>query len=87
MVVFGLLIISNRGLNVKKQVIEDGQAAVGHLMSARAAVERFDFAAASDDFTRAYEQFGRARDDLGIFNTRLGTILAKLPGGDQHAGR
>lgn len=82
-VIAGLLVISNRGLKVKEEVVEDGRAAVGHLMSARAAVERFDFAAASDDFTRAYEEFGRARDDLGLFNTRMGMILAKLPGGGQ----
>lgn len=82
-VVAGLLMVSNKGIKVKRQVVKDGQAAVEHLMNARDAVERFDFNAASDDFSRAYERFGQARDDLGIFNTRLGSILSKLPGGEE----
>lgn len=81
LVVAGLLVVSNQGLHIRRHVINDGGAAVGQLVSARAAVERFDFAAAADGFSRAYEQFGQARDDLGIFNTRLGGILAQLPGG------
>lgn len=81
MVIVGLIVVSERGIRVKEKVLEDGQTAVGHLMNARDAVQRFDFAAASDGFALAYQEFGQASEDLGIFNTRLGQILAKLPGG------
>ncbi|HXV26499.1 MAG TPA: DUF4012 domain-containing protein [Candidatus Paceibacterota bacterium] len=80
-VVAGLLIVSNQGIKVRDRVVQGGRAAIAHLFRARESVESFRFDEASDGFALAYAQFSTARDDLAVFDSWLGTVLSRLPGG------
>lgn len=79
-VVGGLLYISNYGLHVKGRIVQQGSAAINHLLSAKNNLERFDFDAAEMDFTQAQQRFTAAAGEMDVLGPNLIGLSGKIPG-------
>ena len=86
---FGLLLIAltfsgvflwQSGFKLKNDVVEKGNQAVGNLEQAEAALGRFDFASAANNFSLAYENFSSASSNLNLLGNSLSSFLGDLPG-------
>lgn len=79
-VIAGLLYISQYGLRLKSSVVRQGNAAVSSLLLARDDLEKFDLAAASDDFSLAAEKFSAATEEMETLGPGLLGLASKIPG-------
>lgn len=79
-VVAGLLYVSENGFRIKSRVVQQGNAAIASLVSARDDLERMDLAAAQQSFTSAAENFQAAQDQLGTVGSWLLKLIGTLPG-------
>lgn len=80
-VVISLVIIVRYGLNVRRQVVQQGSAAVTDLQTAHEDLKTLDFKNASQDFFSAYANFSKAGNSLNVFGAGITDILSALPGG------
>jgi len=79
-VIAGLLMVSQYGVKVKGRVVEQGNAAIGHLMTARADLESFDFEGAKTSLERSAEEFGEASRELDALGPSLVKLISRIPG-------
>lgn len=68
------------GLNIKNQLIIEGNLAVANLESAGENIKKMDFISASDDFAQAYKEFSKASDNLNFLGEGVSSLLSDLPG-------
>lgn len=79
-VVAGLLYISQYGAHLKTRVVQQGNAAIAHLMSAKSELERMDWEAARDDFSQAKDRFDQAGQQLDVLGSSATKLVSKVPG-------
>src|SRR3989344_2095856 len=84
-VVVALLVVGGLGWQlhpekIQQQVMANGNQGVGNLEEAKAAIQRFDFAGASNNFALAYDDFSQAAGNLNLLGNSLTGFLADLPG-------
>lgn len=79
LVVLGFM--TRYGFHLKRQIVEQGSAAVTNLQTAQEDLKALDFKTASEDFFSAYANFSKAEDNLNVFGATITGILADLPGG------
>src|SRR3989344_8831498 len=68
------------GFKLKNDVAEKGNQAVGNLEQAKAALGRFDFASAANNFSLAYENFSSASSNLNLLGSSISSFLGDLHG-------
>ena len=66
--------------NLQTQVAQSGNKAVENLETAKADIEKFDFASAAGHFALAYENFSSASSDLNLLGNSLSSFLGEIPG-------
>ena len=66
--------------NLQTQVAQNGNKAVENLETAKADIEKFDFASAAGHFALAYENFSSASSDLNLLGNSLSSFLGEIPG-------
>ncbi|MBI2677105.1 MAG: DUF4012 domain-containing protein [Candidatus Yanofskybacteria bacterium] len=76
-VFFGLFKLKN---NLQTEVAQSGNEAVENLETAKADIEKFDFASAARHFALAYESFSSASSDLNLLGNSLSSFLGEIPG-------
>ncbi|MBI2057436.1 MAG: DUF4012 domain-containing protein [Candidatus Yanofskybacteria bacterium] len=76
-VFFGLFKLKN---NLQTEVVQSGNEAVKNLETAKADIEKFDFASAAIRFALAYESFSGASSNLNLLGNSLSSFLGDLPG-------
>lgn len=74
-----LLYVSQYGIRTKEAIVEQGNAAIGHLVSAKESAERLDLDEARDEIARAEDQFNGAARELEKFNGVI-SVLSHVPG-------
>lgn len=79
-IVAGLLYVSEYGLHMKSKVIQQGSAAVGHMVAAKDQLERLNWSGAHDRFELAKSGFAQASSQLGILGPSVTGFLARIPG-------
>lgn len=83
-VIVGLLYVTQYGLSMKGRVIQQGSAAIGHLMSAKDNLEQFNLESAQADLEKASEEFKNANELIpnipGIGSLRTGKELLRAGG-------
>jgi len=79
-VIAGLLMISQYGVKVKGRVIQQGDAAIGHLMEARGDLEVFDFDAARTSLQKSAAEFDDASRELDALGPSLVGLISHIPG-------
>lgn len=80
LVIAGLLYMSQYGVKVKTRVVQEGNAAIGYLMSAKDSLEHFDVEHAKTDLTKAQTQFDSASRELDVLGPSFITLISHLPG-------
>jgi len=79
-IVLALVIFGKYNLDVKNEILSEGNSAVRNLQDANENLKNLDFTAASNNFSRAYEEFSNAGDSLNFLGKGISTLLADLPG-------
>lgn len=84
-VVVGLGLISfmffgHYGLNIRNQLIIEGNSAVANLENAGENIKNMDFVSASDNFTQAYQEFSEAGNNMNFMGAGISSLLSDLPG-------
>lgn len=64
----------------KEKVAQGGNEAVKNLESAKADVEKFDFASAAKNFNLAYANFSSASNNLNLLSSAFTSFLGEIPG-------
>jgi hypothetical protein len=75
-----LLYISQYGFQLKGRVIQQGSAAIGHLIAARDSIEQLDVQSAQNQLSLAQSEFSKASDTLNILGPQLTRLLSHIPG-------
>lgn len=73
-------LLKSYGLNIKNQILKDGNSAVKSLEAAEGNLKSFDFKEASVNFTKAYEDFSKASGNLNLFGSSMSSLISHLPG-------
>lgn len=79
-VIAGLLYVSRYGLSVRTRAIQQGSAAMAHMMAARDDLTSMDLSAAHDDLAAARDGFESAGKELNLVGPTLLSVLSKIPG-------
>ncbi|MEK7092940.1 MAG: DUF4012 domain-containing protein, partial [Patescibacteria group bacterium] len=79
-VVAGLLYVSQYGGKVKNRVVQQGNAAIGYLMSAKDSLEQLDVEGAKTDLNQAREQFDGASRELDMLGPSFINLISHIPG-------
>lgn len=84
LVIAGLLAVSQYGGSVRGRVVQQGDAAIAHLMDAKDSLEQFDLAKAETDLQQASAEFKSANDLIpnipGIASIQTGKNLLRAGG-------
>ncbi len=80
LVIAGLLFISQYGIKMKGRVVQQGNAAIGSLLSAKNDLESFNFESAKLNLARSAEQFSEASKELDAFGPSLVGLISHIPG-------
>lgn len=68
------------GMNLKNEVVKDGNQAISNLNNAESDLKNFNFKGASMSFKKAYEDFSKAGESINFLGSTLGNFLSSLPG-------
>lgn len=79
-VVAGLLYVSQYGGQVKNRVVQQGNAAIGYLVSAKDSLEQLDVEGAKTDLNQARVQFDGASRELDMFGPAFVNLISHIPG-------
>ncbi len=79
-VVAGLLYVSQYGVKVRTRVVQQGNAAIGYLVSAKSSLEQLDVENAKSDLNQARDQFDGASRELDMLGPSLVTLISHIPG-------
>jgi hypothetical protein len=80
LVVAGLLYVSQYGLKVKGRVVQQGNAAIGYLVSAKDSIEQLNVDQARADLDQARSAFDGASHELDILGPSFVNLISKIPG-------
>ena len=64
----------------REKVVQDGNEAVQNLESAKADIEKLDFASAAKNFSLAYHNFSSASGSLNLLSSSFTSFLGDIPG-------
>ncbi|MEK7121268.1 MAG: DUF4012 domain-containing protein [Patescibacteria group bacterium] len=76
-------VFGHYGLNIKNQLIIEGNSAVANLENAGENIKNMDFVSASGNFTQAYQEFSKAGDNMNFMGAGISSLLSDLPGFDK----
>ena len=79
-VIAGLLYMSRYGLSIRTRAIQQGSAAMAHMISARDELASLDLTAAHDDLSAARDGFDSAGKELNLVGPTMLTLISKIPG-------
>ncbi|HTP56677.1 MAG TPA: DUF4012 domain-containing protein, partial [Candidatus Paceibacterota bacterium] len=79
-VVVGLLYVSRYGLSVKTRAVQQGSAAMAHMIAARDELSSMDLASAHTDLVAAHDGFAAAGKELNVIGPALLGLVSKIPG-------
>ena len=79
-VVAGLLYVSQYGGHVKDRVVQQGNAAIGYLVSAKDNLEQLDVEQAKTNLNDAREQFDGASRELDMLGPSFVNVISHIPG-------
>ncbi|HUO75345.1 MAG TPA: DUF4012 domain-containing protein [Candidatus Paceibacterota bacterium] len=79
-VIVGLLYVSRYGLSVRTRAIQQGSAAMAHMVAAKDDLSSMDIAAAHTDLTAARDGFDAAGSELNLIGPTLVSLISKIPG-------
>src|SRR3989344_413257 len=77
---FGLTVFGYYGLNIKNQLIVEGNSAVANIENAGENIKNMDFVSASNNFAQAYLEFSKAGDSMNFLGAGISSLLSDLPG-------
>jgi len=77
-VVLTLVIFGKYNLDVKNEILSEGNSAVQNLQDANENLKNLDFTAASNNFSQAYEEFSNAGNSLNFLGKGINTFLAEV---------
>ena len=77
---FGLTVFGYYGLNIKNQLIVEGNSAVANIENAGENIKNMDFVSASNNFAQAYLEFSKAGDSMNFMGAGISSLLSDLPG-------
>ncbi len=80
LVVGGLLYVSQYGGTVKNRVVQQGNAAIGYLVSAKENLEQLDVEHAKTNLNQAREQFDGASRELDMLGPSFVNLISHIPG-------
>ena len=83
MVGFGLVSLAffgHYGINIKNQLVIEGNLAVANLENAGENIKNMDFVSASGNFAQAYQEFSKAGDSMNFMGASISSLLSDLPG-------
>ena len=75
-----LVFFGHYGVNIKNQLIVEGNSAVANLENAGENIKNGDFVSASSNFSQAYQEFSKAGDDMNFMGAGISSLLSDLPG-------
>ena len=75
-----IMFLGYYGVNLKEELVSEGNMAVASLESAGENIKNMDFASASDDFSQAYQEFSKAGDSLNFMGASISSMISDLPG-------
>lgn len=80
LVVAGLLYVSQYGGAVKSRVVQQGNAAIGYLVSAKDSLEQLDVGSAKTDLDQARAEFNGASRELDMLGPSFINLISHIPG-------
>lgn len=71
---------SGYGINVKSEIVQEGNLAIENLQNAGNNLKAHDFIAATNNFGQAYDSFSKAGQNLNFMGASISSLLTDLPG-------
>jgi hypothetical protein len=83
LLLFAFNFAKTNGINVKNNILSNGNNAVVNLEDAKQKLANFDFMNAADSFALAYEDFNKASSTLNQLGNSFVALFGNLPGMEQ----
>lgn len=79
-VISSIAFFGSYGLNIKNELVLEGNSAVANLENAGENIKNGDFVSASNNFSQAYQEFSKAGDGMNFMGAGISSLLSDLPG-------